>query len=292
MNALAPVKELPRRGGVGLKPCHYNVILETQPDIGFFEVHAENYMGVGGPPHRYLTEIREQYPLSIHGVGLSLGGASELDTAHLARLVELVARYEPQAVSEHLAWSSNAGAFLDDLLPIPYTHKTLRLVCEHVDQVQSALRRPMLLENPATYVGFAEGDYDEPEFIAEVVRRTGCGLLLDVSNVHVSCTNHRRDTPQYLSDLPLDQVAEIHLAGFSTRRDASDRPLLIDSHDSLVDEEVWALYSEVIERLGPAPTLIERDADIPPWEELAVEVWRAEAVMSNRLGETVHAAAG
>ncbi|MEO7864341.1 MAG: DUF692 family multinuclear iron-containing protein, partial [Sphingomicrobium sp.] len=143
MNAIVPVSELPRRVGVGLKPCHYGVILDTRPDIGFFEVHAENYMGLGGPPHRYLTAIREHYPLSIHGVGLSLGGACELDAAHLARLVELVARYEPQAVSEHLAWSSNAGAFLDDLLPIPYTHETLALVCEHVDQVQAALNQPM-----------------------------------------------------------------------------------------------------------------------------------------------------
>jgi uncharacterized protein (UPF0276 family) len=270
---------LPRRGGVGLKPCHYRTILETLPDIGFFEVHAENYMGAGGPPHRYLTAIRERYPLSVHGVGLSLGGAGPLDEPHLGRLAALVARYEPQAVSEHLAWSSHDGAFLDDLLPIPYTREMLKLVRSHIDQVQTALRRPILLENPATYLGYSDGDYDEPEFIAEVVRRTGCGLLLDVSNVHVSCTNHARDPHQYLQQLPLDAVGEIHLAGFATRQDAQGDLLLIDSHDRAADEAVWALYGDVLRLTGLAPTLIERDADIPAWADLAAEAARAEAVM-------------
>lgn len=270
---------LPSRSGVGLKPCHYGVILETRPDIGFFEVHAENYMGAGGPPHRYLTAIRERYPLSIHGVGLSLGGAGLLDEAHLARLAALVARYEPQAISEHLAWSSHDGSYLDDLLPIPYTHETLALVCEHVDQMQATLGRSMLLENPATYVGFADGDYDEPEFISEVVRRTGCGLLLDVSNVHVSCTNHARDRHDYLRRLPLEAVGEIHLAGFATRQDGRGRPLLIDSHDRAIDETVWAFYGDAIGLTGPRPTLVERDADIPAWDDLAAEADRANAVI-------------
>jgi len=277
MSTPTPASNLPRRGGVGLKPCHYRTILETRPGIGFFEVHAENYMGAGGPPHRYLTAIRDIYPLSIHGVGLSLGGADPLDEAHLARLAALVARYQPQAVSEHLAWSSHDGAFLDDLLPIPYIREVLELVCGHIDRVQSALRRPMLLENPATYLGYTDGDYDEPEFIAEVVRRTGCGLLLDVSNVHVSCTNHARDPHDYLQRLPLETVGEIHLAGFATRQDAQGRPLLIDSHDRRVDETVWVLYSDVLRLTGPMPTLIERDADIPAWDELASEAARAEA---------------
>jgi uncharacterized protein (UPF0276 family) len=289
MTTVSPTS-LPCRAGVGLKPCHYGVILETRPDIGFFEVHAENYMGAGGPPHRYLTAIRERYPLSIHGVGLSIGGADALDEAHLGRLVRLVSRYQPQAVSEHLAWSLHAGAFLDDLLPIPYTHETLALVCDHVDHAQSALGRTMLLENPATYLGFAAGDYDEPEFISEVIRRTGCGLLLDVSNVHVSCTNHERDPHDYLQRLPLERVGEIHLAGFATRQDACGRPLLIDSHDRAVNEVVWTLYGDVLRLTGPMPTLIERDADIPAWAELAGEAARAETAIAARQ-ETVRVAA-
>jgi uncharacterized protein (UPF0276 family) len=289
MSTISPFK-LPRRSGVGLKPCHYRTILEARPDIGFFEVHAENYMGAGGPPHRYLTAIRERYPLSIHGVGLSVGGAGALDEAHLARLAGLVSRYQPQAVSEHLAWSSHGGAFLDDLLPIPYSHETLALVCDHVDEAQSALGRTMLLENPATYLGFAAVDYDEPEFISEVICRTGCGLLLDVSNLHVSCTNHQRDPHDYLQRLPLERVGEIHLAGFATRQDASGRPLLIDSHDRAVAEPVWALYGDVMRLTGPMPTLIERDADIPAWAELAGEAARAETAIAARQ-ETVRVAA-
>jgi uncharacterized protein (UPF0276 family) len=292
MTTTTPASQLPCRGGVGLKPCHYGAILETRPDIGFFEVHAENYMGAGGPPHRYLTAIRERYPLSIHGVGLSLGGAGALDEAHLARLAALVKRYEPQAVSEHLAWSSHGGAFLDDLLPIPYTRETLRLVCDHIDQAQSALGRRILLENPATYLAFADGDYDEPEFISEAVRRTGCGLLLDVSNVHVSCTNHGRGPHAYLQALPLDRVGELHLAGFASRQDASGRPLLIDSHDRAIDQAVWALHGDVLRLIGPKPTLIERDADIPAFDELAAEAGRAEAAMLSSSKENLRVAAG
>jgi uncharacterized protein (UPF0276 family) len=249
-------------------------------------------MGAGGPPHRYLTAIRERYPLSIHGVGLSLGGAGALDEAHLARLAALVKRYEPQAVSEHLAWSSHGGAFLDDLLPIPYTRETLRLVCDHIDQAQSALGRRILLENPATYLAFADGDYDEPEFISEAVRRTGCGLLLDVSNVHVSCTNHGRDPHAYLQALPLDRVGELHLAGFASRQVASGGPLLIASHDRASDQAVWALHGDVLRLIGPKPTLIERDADIPAFDELAAEAGRAEAAMLSSSKENLRVAAG
>jgi uncharacterized protein (UPF0276 family) len=292
MKKMSPESQLPARGGVGLKPVHYHTILEDQPNMGFFEIHAENYMGAGGPPHRYLTAIREHYPLSIHGVGLSLAGAEPLNEAHLARLADLVERYEPQAVSEHLAWSTHAGAFLDDLLPLPYTHETLARICDNIDRVQSALRRPMLLENPATYLAFAEGDYDEPEFISEVFRRTGCGLLLDVSNVHVSCINHARDRHDYLQRLPLERVGEIHLAGFATREDAGGHPLLIDSHDRAVDEVVWKLYGDVLRLIGPQPTLIERDADIPAWGDLAAEARRAETAMLLYGRERPHAFAG
>jgi uncharacterized protein (UPF0276 family) len=237
-------------------------------------------MGAGGPPHRYLTAIRERYPLSLHGVGLSIGGAGALDRDHLARLAGLAQRYKPALASEHLAWSCHAGAFLDDLLPVPYTAETLQLVCEHVDEVQSALGRQMLLENPATYLAFAESSIPEAAFIAEVVRRTGCGLLLDVSNIHVSCTNHVRDPRAYLAGLPLGAVGEIHLAGFATRVDEAGRPLLIDSHDRAIDECVWAFYTDVIARMGAMATLVERDANIPQWEDLAAEAYRAEAIMA------------
>jgi len=270
---------IPPRGGVGLKPEHYATILATAPDIGFFEVHAENYMGGGGPPHRYLTGIRERYPLSLHGVGLSIGGAAPLDHAHLARLKDLVKRYEPGLFSEHLAWSSHDGAFLNDLLPLPYTGETLARVVRHIDEVHESLGRQMLLENPSTYLAFAESSYSETDFIAEIVKRTGCGLLLDVNNVHVASTNQEWDAVRYIRDYPLAYVQEIHLAGYKRDADDKDRPLLIDTHDRPVDQIVWGLYELAVTEIGPTPTLIEWDADIPSWPELAAEAARAETIM-------------
>ena len=267
------------RAGVGLKADHYRTILESNPAVGFFEVHAENYMGAGGPPHRYLTAIRERYPLSLHGVGLSIGAARELDTAHLRRLQGLVQRYEPMLFSEHLAWSTHASTFLSDLLPLPYTAQTLAKVCEHVDQVQEMLGRQMLLENPATYLAFQEASYSELAFIAEVVRRTGCALLLDVNNVHVSCTNQALDAEAYINGFPLAHVREIHLAGHATDADQAGRPLLIDSHDRAVAQTVWGLYAPAIRIVGPTPTLIEWDANIPAWPQLQAEADRAETVL-------------
>ena len=270
---------IPPRGGVGLKPEHYATILATAPDIGFFEVHAENYMGGGGPPHRYLTGIRERYPLSLHGVGLSIGGAAPLDRAHLARLKDLVKRYEPGLFSEHLAWSTHDGAFLNDLLPLPYTGETLARVVRHIDEVHESLGRQMLLENPSTYLAFAESSYSETDFIAEIVKRTGCGLLLDVNNVHVASTNQEWDAVRYIRDYPLAYVQEIHLAGYKRDADDKDRPLLIDTHDRPVDQIVWGLYQLAVTEIGPTPTLIEWDADIPSWPELAAEAARAETIM-------------
>jgi uncharacterized protein (UPF0276 family) len=274
MSRCAPT--IPTRAGVGLKPEHYRVILDTHPDLGFFEVHAENYMGAGGPPHRYLAEIRDWYPLSVHGVGLSIGADRPLDRDHLERLHRLVERYEPGLFSEHLAWSTHYATFLNDLLPVPYTAEALTRVAEHVDQVQDALGRQMLLENPSTYLAFAESTYSETEFIAEIVRRTGCGLLLDVNNVYVASTNQAWNPLQYIDDYPLVYVQEIHLAGH--KREAN---LLIDTHDRPVDEIVWSLYRHTIGRLGPVPTLIEWDADVPAWPALAVEAHRAESMMHN-----------
>ena len=233
-------------------------------------------MGAGGPPHRYLSRIREDYPLSVHGVGLSIGSEAGIDEAHLDRLAALLQRYQPEAFSEHLAWSSHAGAYFSDLLPVPYTPETLARVCTHIDRVQERLGRRMLLENPATYVEFAQSTLSEPDFMAEVLGRTGCGLLLDVNNVFVSCTNHHRDSRAYIDALPLSRVGEIHLAGFAEDRDAAGAPLLIDAHGSPVADAVWALYRHAIERTGPVATLIEWDNDIPPFERLVAEAQRAQ----------------
>jgi uncharacterized protein (UPF0276 family) len=266
--------------GVGFKAEHFAAVLEERPDLGFFEIHAENYMGAGGPPHRRLEAIRERYPISLHGVGLSIGSPGPLDRAHLARLAGVAERYQPAVVSEHLAWSTHDGAFLNDLLPLPYTEDTLARVSEHIDLVQTTLRRTMLLENPSTYVAFAETTMSETEFLGEIVRRTGCGLLLDVNNIFVSATNHGFDPYRYLADFPLAAVGEIHLAGCADDRDDAGFPLLIDAHNSPVRDAVWLLYAEAIRRLGATPTLIEWDNDVPAWPELVEEARRAESAMT------------
>lgn len=277
--AYAAGRRIPARAGVGLKADHYRAIIETRPNVGFFEVHAENYMGAGGPPHRYLTAIREHYPLSLHGVGLSIGADGPLDQEHLRRLEALNERYEPALFSEHLAWSSHGTSYLDDLLPVPYTDDTLSRICRHIDQVQTALGRQMLLENPSTYIWFEESTWRETDFIREIARRTGCGLLLDVNNVHVASTNQQWDARAYVNDFPLGHVQQIHLAGHSRQTDEKGRPLLIDSHDQSVDELVWNLFRQVIKRIGLVPTLIEWDSNIPAWPELQAEAAMAEVLM-------------
>ncbi|MCF5171898.1 DUF692 domain-containing protein [Pseudomonas canadensis] len=267
---------LPRRAGLGLKHEHFMDVLETLPDIGFFEVHAENYMVAGGPFHHYLGLIREQYPLSLHGVGLSIGGDGPLDRAHLARLAALIERYQPHSFSEHLAWSSHGPVFLNDLLPLAYDSATLQRVCEHVDQVQSTLKRPMLLENPSTYLQFQRSTQDETDFISEIIRRTGCGLLLDVNNVYVSCINHQRDPLAYIDALPLHAVGEIHLAGFAEDTDSLGDRLLIDDHGAPIDNAVWQLYEKVLAQVGSVATLIERDNQVPAFGVLLAEAQRAD----------------
>lgn len=273
---------IPARAGVGLKPHHYHDILDGRPDIGWFEVHAENYMGAGGPPHHYLSRIRERYPLSIHGVGLSIGGAGPLDKAHLARLRRIVDRYQPGLFSEHLAWSTHDEHYLNDLLPLPYTQATLALVAEHVDEVQTALGRQMLIENPSSYVRLGDSDMSETEFLSELVRRTGCGLLLDVNNVVVSATNHGYDADAYIDAFPVEHVGEIHLAGHAVFVDDDGAPLLVDAHDRKVIGQVWDLYRRAIARSGPKPTLIEWDNNIPTWPELLAEATLAERMMAER----------
>ncbi|VVN86485.1 hypothetical protein PS834_01537 [Pseudomonas fluorescens] len=274
--AQAQAPGLPRRAGLGLKSEHFQQVLATLPDIGFFEVHAENYMVPGGPFHHYLGLIREHYALSLHGVGLSIGGEGPLDHAHLARLAALVERYQPHSFSEHLAWSSHGPVFLNDLLPLAYDDATLKRVCEHIDQVQSTLKRRMLLENPSTYLLFQHSTLDETDFISEVIRRTGCGLLLDVNNVYVSCINHQQDPLAYLNALPLHSVGEIHLAGFAEDADSLGDRLLIDDHGAPVDNAVWQLYQQALQRTGPVATLIERDNDVPAFSVLYAEARQAD----------------
>lgn len=270
---------LPPRAGLGLKTEHFREVLGSHPDIGFFEVHAENYMVAGGPFHHFLGLIREQYPLSLHGVGLSIGAEGPLDTQHLKRLAALIERYQPHSFSEHLAWSSHGPAFLNDLLPLAYDNATLDRVCEHIDQVQSTLKRPMLLENPATYLAFERSTIDEADFIGEVIHRTGCGLLLDVNNVYVSCINHRRDPLAYLNALPLQSIGEIHLAGFAEDTDSLGDRLLIDDHGAPIDNAVWSLYRHVLERTGPIATLIERDNQLPAFSVLHAEARQADELL-------------
>ncbi|AMS20752.1 hypothetical protein AYK59_11605 [Pseudomonas synxantha] len=278
--SLAQAPGLPLRAGLGLKTEHFTQVLETCPDIGFFEVHAENYMVAGGPFHHYLGLIRAQYPLSLHGVGLSIGGEGPLDHEHLARLVTLIERYQPQSFSEHLAWSSHGPVFLNDLLPLAYDASTLSRVCDHVDQVQSTLKRPMLLENPSTYLQFQRSTLDETDFIGEIIRRTGCGLLLDINNVYVSCINHQRDPLAYINALPLRAVGEIHLAGFAEDTDSLGDRLLIDDHGAPIDNAVWQLYEQVLTRTGPVATLIERDNHVPAFSVLQAEARQAQWYLS------------
>ena len=281
---------IPARAGVGLKPEHYADILDTKPDIGWFEVHAENYMGAGGPPHHYLTAIRNDYPLSVHGVGLSIGSHGPLDTAHLSRLKMVCDRYEPGLFSEHLAWSTHDDVYLNDLLPVPYNAETLGRVADHIDEVQSTVGQRMLLENPSTYVAFEASDMSEIEFLGEIARRTGCGLLLDVNNVHVSATNHGYDARAYLDAFPVEHVGEIHMGGHAEDRDETGAKILIDAHGSAVVDPVWDLYAHAIARAGETPTLIEWDNDVPEWPILLAEAEQAERVMRAR--GTNHVAAG
>jgi uncharacterized protein (UPF0276 family) len=265
--------------GTSFKHEHLNAILAAGPQHGFFEVHAENYMGAGGFPHRALERICRDHPLSLHGVCMSIGGPQPIDLRHLSRFKTLVERYEPALVSEHLAWSTHDTTFFNDLLPLPYTQMTLARVCAHIHQVQEAIGRRILLENPATYVAFDESTMSEVDFIRAIARRTGCGLLLDVNNVFVAATNHGFSALDYLQDFPLGDVGEVHLAGHAEQSDDEGDRLLIDSHDGPVADGVWKLYEIVISRLGPLPTLIEWDSNIPDWPVLKAEAAAAQSIL-------------
>ncbi|WP_435236517.1 MNIO family bufferin maturase [Psychromonas sp. PT13] len=263
--------------GISLKPSYYQHILLERPELGFFEIHAENYLSKGGPARYYLQQIRQHYPLTVHGVGLSIGGESPINNDHLERVAQLVNEVQPQVFSEHLAWSSHDNSFLNDLLPVAYDQTTLSRVCEHIDQIQSRLKRTILIENPSTYFEFNRSEMSEITFLTEMSKRTGCGLLLDVNNVEVSCFNHQQNPYDYLNAFPVNQVGQIHLAGHTTD-DNAVVPLKVDSHDEPVSADVWSLYQHTLTLTGDCPTLIERDGNIPPLAELLAEADKANGI--------------
>lgn len=273
------------RAGIGLRAPHYQSMLATKPVLPFLEVHSENFFGDGGQPLRYLARFRQDYPISTHGVGLSLGSTDPLDPAHLHRLKRLVEMVDPILVSEHLCWVGAGGRFLNDLLPIPYTEESLDHVVRRVEQVQDFLGRRILVENVSSYLEFAESSIPEWEFVAEVSRRAGCGILLDVNNIHVNACNHGFDARTYIDAVPPAAVGEIHLAGFEdTGR------MLIDTHGAPVCDAVWALYAYALKRTGVVPTLIEWDTDIPALEVLLGEARKADACLAAVAREVTRAA--
>lgn len=291
--AFASGDPIPARAGIGLRAAHCRDVAETRPDVGWLEVHGENYMGAGGAPRRWLARVREDYPVSLHGIGLSLGTAGPLDARHLARLAALADWIAPGLVSEHLSWSTAGGAFLDDLLPLPYTEESLAVFAAHVAEMQDALGRRVLIENPSSYLRYTHSTIPEIEFLGAVCDRTGCGILLDVNNVYVSASNLGFDPAAYLDAVPDRRIGEIHLAGHR-ETDVDGRTLRIDDHGSRVRPEVWALYQRVIDRTGPVPTLIEWDSDLPALAVLLDEAARADRIMARAADarRTAHARAG
>ncbi len=262
--------------GIGLRAPHVAEIIATRPALGWLEVHAENYMG-GGPALAQLDTIRRDYPLSLHGVGLSLGTAEGIDISHLRRLAALVARTEPILVSEHLSWSVSGGVYLNDLLPLPYSEESLAIVADNVAKTQDALRRRLLVENPSSYLRYRHSTIPEPEFLAALVAHTGCGLLCDVNNIHVTCANLGGDAAEYLDALPATAIGEIHLAGHATVI-RGGKTLLIDDHGAPVAPAVWQLYHRSLARCGVVPSLVEWDKALPPLAILLQEARTAAAV--------------
>jgi uncharacterized protein (UPF0276 family) len=273
---------IPVAAGIGLRFPHHRVVLEEKPAVAWMEVHPENYMG-GGTPLMYLDAIRRDYPLSLHGVGLSLGSADGLDERHLARLKRLVERVEPGLVSEHLAWNAAGGTHFADLLPLPLTDEALAVVCRNVELTQERLARHILIENASSYLRYRHSTIPEWEFIAAVAARTGCGILCDVNNIYVSASNHGFDPHRYLRALPGHSIGEIHLAGHRLRKFDDGRSIRIDDHGSRVCREVWALYAEATAVFGPVPTLIEWDTDVPPLAVLFEEAAQAQRIMTAEL---------
>ncbi|HXJ00528.1 MAG TPA: DUF692 domain-containing protein [Micropepsaceae bacterium] len=285
--AMCERSPLPATAGIGLRFPHHRVVSETQPKIGWLEVHSENYMG-GGTSLAYLDAIRTHYPISLHGVGLSLGSHGRLDALHLNRVKQLVDRVQPALISEHLSWSVVDGTYLADLLPLPMTEEALEIVCRHVDDFQATLGRRILIENPSSYLRYRHSTIPEWEFIAAVSARTGCGILCDVNNVYVSARNHDWDASVYLDALPANAIGEIHLAGHNVKELPNGRTIRIDDHGSRVTQDVWQLYDAALKRFGPVPTLIEWDTNIPALDVLLDEAAVAARALE-RSKENIHA---
>jgi uncharacterized protein len=276
--AVRTANPIPAKAGIGLRFQHHRAVLEAKPDVAWLEVHTENYMG-GGTPARCLDAIRCDYPVSLHGVGLSLGSAEGIDAAHLERIRRVAEQVEPGLMSEHIAFSVVGGTYLADLLPLPMTEESLAVVCRHVDQFQSFMKRSILVENPSTYIRFAHNTIPEWEFMTAVAARTGCGILCDVNNIYVSAHNHGFNASAYLAALPAAAIGEIHLAGHSVRPVAGGETVRLDDHASPVIAEVWSLYCEALKRFGPVPTLIEWDNNVPPLDVLLGEADHAASLM-------------
>lgn len=283
-----PLDVLPPLAGIGLRALHHRQVVQEWPDIAWLEVHSENFFGPGGEPLKVLEAVRERYPISLHGVGMSLGSCDELSLRHMQKLKTLVARIEPVAISEHLCWSSVNGRFLNELLPMPYTEEALALMCQRVDRLQQFLGRTIMVENVSSYIRFAGASMPEWEFLVEVSRRSGCQILLDINNIHVSACNHGFLAQDYLQAIPPERVGEIHLAGYEQEQD-----LLVDSHSRPVHDEVWALYDQALQRFGSKPTLIEWDNDIPPLAALLAEAAKADQRLAahHALAKDCHALA-
>jgi len=273
---------IPSLAGVGLRHPHLEAFARGEPDIAWLEIHSENFIADGGPRVAALEDIRQHYPVGCHGVGLSLGSAEGIDASHLNRLRSLFNRIEPILVSEHLSWSTNNGTFLNDLLPIPYTRETLLVLSQNVEKAQDYLGRRLLVENPSTYLTFNDSDFDEPDFITQLISGTGCGLLLDINNIYVSSVNNGFDPIEYIHKVPSEAVMEIHLAGHSSEGEGDER-VLIDTHNNLISSEVWALYELALDLMGPRPVLIEWDTDIPTVDILINEAAKAQKLLSKRI---------
>jgi len=281
MNDSKPTQSIPAHAGIGLRAPHIEQVIHTLPSVPWFEVHSENYFVPGGETMRQLAAVREHYPISLHGVGLSLGSAdrpARSHATHLSQLKTLIDDVQPGLVSEHISWGAAGSFHLNALLPLPYTDEALAVMIEHVDAVQSCLQRQILVENASTYLEYAHSTMPEWEFVTELVRRSGCGLLLDVNNIYVNSVNHGFDPLLFIDAVDADTVGELHLAGFS-RKEGLAVPLLIDSHDHPVYPEVWDLYRYTVQRMGRKPTLIEWDAHIPELSVLQLEAAKAEEVM-------------
>ncbi len=276
-----PLQNIPATAGIGLRAQHYIELLDTLPDAGWLEVHPENYFGNGGAPLHYLTMLREHYPISMHGVGLSLGSVDPLSNSHLLKLRSLIERFEPGLVSEHLSWGSVGGQHYNDLFPLPYTEEALEHFCQRVIQTQDFLQRQILVENPSSYLTYEHSCIPENEFFISIAERTGCGLLLDINNIYVSAENHGFDASMYLQSVPKESVGEIHLAGHA-RNQIGERELLIDDHASKVCDAVWELFKSYVVESPEVPVLIEWDSEIPELNVLLEEAYKARTIIQNR----------